>query len=66
MVSIGARIRDARRRRVLTQKELAELAGLPRVTLVRIETDRQQPRPSTLRRLAKALGLKPQELLEDP
>ena len=65
-MSTGARIRDARRRRVLTQKELAELAGLPRVTLVRIETDRQRPRPSTLRRLAKALGLKPQELLEDP
>jgi transcriptional regulator with XRE-family HTH domain len=64
-VSTGARIRDARRRRVLTQKELAELAGLPRVTLVRIETDRQQPRPSTLRRLAKALGVRPQDLLED-
>ena len=63
---IGARIRDARRRNVLTQREVAELAGLPRVTLVRIEGGKQRPRPSTLRKLAKALGVKPQDLLEDP
>jgi transcriptional regulator with XRE-family HTH domain len=33
--------------------------------IVVLETDRREPRPSTLRKLAEALRVEPSELLED-
>lgn len=59
MDSIGARLRTARQRRFLTQEELAKASGVQVVTISRIENDRQesQPRLSTIRKLAKALGI---------
>ena len=47
----------------MTQVELAEKAGLGRMTIVRLErggTD--AARPSTIRKLARALKVKPQEI----
>jgi transcriptional regulator with XRE-family HTH domain len=59
MDSIGARLRIARQRRFLTQEELAKASGVQVVTISRIENDRQesQPRLSTIRKLATALGI---------
>ena len=62
--SVGARVRRLRRARVLTIKELADLAGMRRwKTLQEIERGYQQPRPSTLRRVAAGLGVEPTELV---
>ena len=60
------KLREERRRAALTQGELAEKAGVGINTIVRIETGEiTEPRVSTLRKLARALGIQPRELLED-
>ena len=65
MATVGTRLREARDRRVWTQEDLARESGVPVVTISRIENDRQenQPRPSTIRRLAGPLGVEPAWLL---
>ena len=65
MPTVGERLREARRRRVWTQEDLARESGVPVVTISRIENDRpeNQPRPSTIRRLAAALRVEPAWLL---
>jgi len=60
-----AKIRAHRQRRALSQRDLARIAGLEPATLNRIETGKQKPRPSTLRKLARALRVKPADLLEE-
>jgi len=64
-MTVGARVRSARNRRVWTQEDLARESGVPVVTISRIENDRHegQPRPSTVRQLAAALGVEPAWLL---
>jgi transcriptional regulator with XRE-family HTH domain len=60
------RLREERRRAALTQGELAERAGVGINTIVRIETGEiTEPRVSTLRKLARALGLEARDLLTD-
>jgi DNA-binding XRE family transcriptional regulator len=59
------RLRYWRERAALTQEELAREAGLRRQTVVAIERGHSQPHLSTVRRLAKALGVKPAQLMED-
>jgi transcriptional regulator with XRE-family HTH domain len=54
-----------RQRRALTQRDLARLSGVGLATIVRIE-HRRPARPSTVRRLAKALDVTPEELIEGP
>jgi transcriptional regulator with XRE-family HTH domain len=52
------RLEDARRRKVLTQDELATKAGVSPVTIHRLETGvNKDPRPATIRKLAEALGV---------
>jgi len=60
------RLRTWREYRSLTQQELADKIGLTRVALARIESGTSQPRPSTRRALAKALGIRVEELMEPP
>lgn len=61
---MAERIRYLRQRKVMTIAELAEKAGIPAwQTLQAIETGKQQPRPSTLRKIAAALGVEPWDLL---
>ncbi|MEA2638885.1 MAG: HTH-type transcriptional regulator, competence development regulator [Chloroflexota bacterium] len=59
----GARLRSAREEQKLSVAGLAARAGLPRVTVWRIETGRGRPHPRTTRKLAEALGLAPAALL---
>jgi transcriptional regulator with XRE-family HTH domain len=60
------KLREERRRAALTQGELAEKAGVGINTIVRIETGEvPEPRVSTLRKLAHALGTEPRDLLGD-
>jgi transcriptional regulator with XRE-family HTH domain len=63
VVKIGTQLRAARERALLTQEELATRAEVQPLTISRIETDKVEPRYSTIRKLAKALGLEPSELL---
>jgi transcriptional regulator with XRE-family HTH domain len=48
----------------LTQEELADRAGITATALSRIERNEAEPRPSTLRKLAAALGVEPRELIK--
>ena len=49
-------LRWARRRAGLTQRTLAQRAGVPQSTIGRIETGAIDPRVSTLRQLVRACG----------
>ncbi|MDP9356467.1 MAG: helix-turn-helix domain-containing protein [Chloroflexota bacterium] len=61
----GAKLRRARERRALSLRELAEEAGVSYVTVWRIERETTGPaRPITVRRLAGALGVEPETLIE--
>ena len=60
MQTMGERLAQARKRKVWSQEELATAAGVPVVTISRIETGyTEAPRPSTIRKLASALGVDP-------
>lgn len=64
MATIGERLRSMRLRRALSQDNLAETSGVPKVTISRIENDRYgPPRPGTVRKLADALKIDPGWLL---
>jgi transcriptional regulator with XRE-family HTH domain len=60
---IGARIRDWRTARGLTQDQLAEAADLSQPGLFRIEAGETNPQLDTLQRIAKALNHTVRELL---
>lgn len=59
----GARLRALRAERGLTQQELAERAGINRVTIARFEGGEQLPRYQTLLALADGLGLPIERLI---
>jgi transcriptional regulator with XRE-family HTH domain len=63
---IKEKLRDARRRAAFTQGELADKSGVGITTITRIESGHiTEPRVSTLRKLAAALGIEPRDLLDD-
>jgi transcriptional regulator with XRE-family HTH domain len=61
--TLGSIIRDAREAQRLTQRGLAELAGVKASHIAYIENGFRRPSLSLLRRLADALGLNPREML---
>ena len=65
VVFIGEKLKDLRLRRAMSQRKLAETAGMSQRAIVDLETDRREPRPSTLGKLANALGVEPSKLFED-
>jgi transcriptional regulator with XRE-family HTH domain len=58
------RLREWRERRALTQRELAEKAGLTLSTVNELDQGIHDARISTLRKLAKALDVEPEDLIE--
>lgn len=60
------RLKELRRRKVLTMEELAERAGVGRNTIWRLEHGVMGAQPRTVRKLAKALGVEPEELIAEP
>ena len=56
-------LRDLRRLKLLTQKELAEAVGVQWVTAQRWEAGTRYPRPAQQRKLCEVLGVTPEELL---
>ena len=65
MVKIGANLKKARERALLTQQELAERADVGYPTVSRIENNHVEPHFRTIRKLAKALGVDPAELVRE-
>ncbi len=67
VASRGERLREARRRAMLSQEELAAESGVGVATIIRIERNqlKSEPHYSTLRKLAKPLGIEAVELLAD-
>ena len=61
-------LREWRRFKALTQTELAERAGVTQNTVSFLEKPGQhrQAQPSTIRKLADALGIKPEQLYWPP
>ncbi len=64
MGALGKNLRAARKRLGLTQEQVAERSGVQAGEISRIEAGKRDPRVSTLERLAKAVELKPGQLLE--
>jgi len=60
---VNSNVRRLRELRALSQRELAARAGLSVTTVNRIELSQRKPMPKTVRKLAGALGVSPQELL---
>ena len=63
VVYVGDKVKRLRDERALTQRELAAMAGLTVAALSRIERNNAEPRPTTRRKLAEALGVDPSELI---
>ena len=57
------KLRELRQLRVRTLRELEEESGVSYNTIWRLENGYRQARPSTIRKLATALGVKPEELI---
>jgi len=58
------KLKELRRRRVLTLRELEEESGVSYNTIWRIENGYREARPSTIRKLAAALKIKPEDLVK--
>jgi transcriptional regulator with XRE-family HTH domain len=57
------KLRELRQRRVLTLHELGELSGVAYNTIWRLENGKSGAQPRTIRKLAAALGVEPEELV---
>jgi len=62
MVDIGKRIRATRQRRVMSQDDLSKETGMPKASISRLERGATKPRPSSIRKVAAALGVTPEWL----
>ena len=63
--TLGQRITRLRRERGLQQQQLAQLARVDEMTIVRWEKDRSAPKGPRLTRLLRALDAQPDELQAD-
>ncbi len=57
------KLRELRRLRVLTLRELEEKSGVSYNTIWRLENGYREARPSTIRKLAAAFGVEASELV---
>jgi len=64
VVKIGKQIRRERVKRFWTQERLASEAGITQKALSQIESDKVEPRFSTILKLAEAFGIEPSELAD--
>ena len=64
VVYIGTKLNQLRTQEALTQRDLSERTGLSLAAISRIEQNQVEPRLSTVRRLAEALGVHPSQLME--
>lgn len=62
-VDVGERLFQLRDARGWSQEKVAEMGGLGRSAVILTETGQTRPRPSTLRKMARAFGLSVDEFL---
>ncbi|MCX4372387.1 MAG: helix-turn-helix transcriptional regulator [Dysosmobacter sp.] len=65
-MNAGVLIKNARKAKDLTQKQLGELAGIAEPTIRRYELGKLNPKYETLQRIAAALGVPVDSLIDDP
>ncbi len=56
------KLKRSREEQVLSQRELARMAGLTHATVWRLENSFTEAHPHTIRKLAGVLGVEPKEL----
>ncbi len=59
----GERLRQLRRERALSQRDLSGIAGIAHDSISQLETGKRDAQPRTIRKLAEALGVEPRELM---
>ena len=59
------KLRQLRRHKVLSMRELEERSGVSYNTVWRLETGRTGAQPRTIRKLAEALDVEPSVLIEE-
>jgi transcriptional regulator with XRE-family HTH domain len=57
------RLRELRRQKVLSMRELEEISGVSYNTIWRLENGVTGAQPRTIRKIARALGVDPAELV---
>ncbi len=62
--NLGANLRSARKKLGLSQEQVAERSGVHATEVSRIEAGKRDPRVTTVERLARAVEVRPGELLE--
>lgn len=64
MTKLGPNLREARLKLELSQEQVSERSGVHATEVSRIEAGKRDPRVSTVERLARAVKLRPGQLLE--
>ena len=64
MSEFKVKLKEVREGSLVTQEELSQRSGVGKASISRIESGRHVPRFSTIRKLAAALGVDPQALIE--
>ena len=64
-VKIGKSVRKLRIEKFMSQAELSKAAGISPAHLGRIERNEHDPHLSTIRKIAKALGVDPSKLIDE-
>jgi len=62
IISMDNKLKQIRKRKYLSQEQLANLADVTEQTIVALEHNRQIPKYVTIHKLANALGVKPEDL----
>jgi transcriptional regulator with XRE-family HTH domain len=60
----GARLRELRRRKMLSLRELEQRSGVAFDNINKLENEKRRAQPRTIRKLADALGVEPHELMK--
>jgi transcriptional regulator with XRE-family HTH domain len=60
----GLKLQRLREEQVLSQRDLARMAGLTHQTVWRFENGSTNAHPQTIRKIAEALGVEPKELVK--
>jgi DNA-binding XRE family transcriptional regulator len=61
---VGEKLRGLREGKFLSHRELATRAGVSPTTVLNLEAGKAEPQRRTIRKLARALGVDPAELVE--
>jgi transcriptional regulator with XRE-family HTH domain len=64
LAGVKSNIRDLRRKKNMTQVQLAEMSGLHQVSIARYETGDNTPTLEAIYRIADAFKMKPKEILD--